>query len=315
MAVVSGQANNYLHLYDIFINFALANGWTMLRDSRALETGAGADPTYTAGEVYMKGTGTSGSDNIHIQMTTGKNVTLDSYSWNMTGATGYQNGLIWGDQPGVLLYNYPGLALWNQPIDYWIVANGRRLILVAKVSTVYVMIYLGFILPYATPNQYPYPLVIGGSHTSGIHRWSETGNAATIPVIPFNAGAYTVTWVRLPNGTWFQPAMDYYVGGGANYRVNGTWPYNATVDGYFGINNLSPTLSGEYTLQPIILCHSEGGGSTSNTNALGEFEGVYHVAGRNNAAENIITIGGQQYLVFQNVYRNGLSDYACLKLS
>jgi hypothetical protein len=44
-------------------------------------------------------------------------------------------------------------------------------------------------------------------------------------------------------------------------------------------------------------------------------EGVYHVSGFNNAAENLITGGGVDHLVVQNVYRTSVRDYWALRLS
>ena len=48
---------------------------------------------------------------------------------------------------------------------------------------------------------------------------------------------------------------------------------------------------------------------------LGVFEGVFHVTGFGNAAENILTIGGVDHLVVQNLFRTGFTDYWALRLA
>ena len=60
---------------------------------------------------------------------------------------------------------------------------------------------------------------------------------------------------------------------------------------------------GSYPLLPFILA------------GLGEMEGCYCVPGYANAVENIISVGGVDHLVVQDVFRTGYSDYWALKLA
>jgi hypothetical protein len=75
--------------------------------------------------------------------------------------------------------------LWDASIPYWFVVNGRRVVVVAKLNTQYEIAYLGFVDPYFTPDQWPYPLAIGGALAFGASipnwhdtawRWSNTSN-------------------------------------------------------------------------------------------------------------------------------------------
>ena len=52
-------------------------------------------------------------------------------------------------------------------------ANGRRIVMVAKTGTYYEMMHLGLFRLYATPGQYPYPLLVGGTYNSST-RWSNS---------------------------------------------------------------------------------------------------------------------------------------------
>ena len=46
-------------------------------------------------------------------------------------------------------------------MEYWFVANGRRLIGVVKISTVYTSFYIGKILPWGSTGDYPLPFLLG----------------------------------------------------------------------------------------------------------------------------------------------------------
>jgi hypothetical protein len=48
---------------------------------------------------------------------------------------------------------------------------------------------------------------------------------------------------------------------------------------------------------------------------LGELDGAYFIPGFGQAAENIVTISGQDYLVVQNIFRTTSDAYWALKLA
>ena len=60
---------------------------------------------------------------------------------------------------------------------------------------------------------------------------------------------------------------------------------------------------GSYPLLPFVLA------------GLGEMDGCFAVPGYANAAENIVTVGGVNHLVVQDVFRTGYSDYWALRLA
>lgn len=289
MAYQSGTATDYADLAQILKTFALANGWVSMRDT--LAAGAGSR------ELILKGTGLAGTDEIYVGLQLVANAVADAYGWNLQGMTGYSAGDPFENQPGGLsqsLYGTTALSLWNQPIDYWLAVNGRRILLACKVSTVYAAMYLGFLLPYGTPGQYPYPLYVGGSNVGpNPTRWSDTTanhahfcNATTAVI------GYTTSNAKLrsPSGTWL------------NLQASGHFPYHVANNA-----NILPTESGDYGLLPVIAFDA--------SNTYGELEGVFSVTGFGNGSENTITVGLQDYLVVGNVFRTSPGNYLAMRLA
>jgi hypothetical protein len=144
----------------------------------------------TTQELMLMGPGLAGVDEIFVGIRSDQKVASDTYNWHIQGATGYLPLDAWADQPNASPERH--MALWDQPLPYWFIANGRRILVAARVSTRVMLIHLGFILPYATPGQYPYPLLIVGSGSDA--RWSGvyTNFAPVIhsPGGEWNAGAH-----------------------------------------------------------------------------------------------------------------------------
>lgn len=312
MAMVSGTATDYLDLLDQVRSYITSSGflatqaWTVKRwQNSGSDSGA-------ENELILLGSGLSGGDEIYVGVSGYYSVGGDYYNWRLNAFTGFDAGRDFDSQLGAILSTYGGgpvVPMWNSSMTYWLVANGRRIILVTKVSGRYEAMYLGFILPYATPTQFPYPVLVGGSlavYTA--NRWSEDSNLHRHFVDPITGAltGYSPARLRKPDGTW---------GRIINYQDTNvplkTWPYNAAAS--YSPLRVATTLSGDYTLFPILIYEGATGGSTYNV--YGELDGCYWVTGWNNAAENVITISGDNYLVVQNVYRTGLSDYWALKLS
>lgn len=265
-------------------------------------------------ELILRGQGSGGLDNIYVGIKTYENVGADYYNWRLAGFTGFNDAFDFDNQPGITTGDLPRIHLWNDPIPYWMVANGRRFILVARISTVYSALYMGFLKPYASAGQYAYPLAVGGSSTaySG-ERWStESGDHSHFA----DPGGFSIDEGTLrvwgPGGGWVSIR---------NRQVDDTYFYLAdhSVWPYFGVNQLNPIfridkvrdgLDGTYPMLPLIV-HED----TPTVQILGELEGCFWCSGHGNAAEDIITDGGAvQHLVVQNVHRTGINDYWALRL-
>jgi hypothetical protein len=205
-------------------------------------------------------------------------------------------------QPGAIT-DYPaGMPLWNYAIPYWFFANGRRIIVVAKVGTSYETAYLGLMLPYATPQEHFYPMFVGGTQTaySGRNRdvqhdghraffnpwfYSDINSAAALIWTPS-------VWARVSNTS-------------GNYYCK-SFPYFMNDSRLFG-----QTLDGGYIVMPVQFYQPRL--EESGRHFFGALDGVYYVSGMNNAAENVITVAGEDYLVIQNCHRTAWNEHAAIR--
>lgn len=286
------HATDYADLLAKLVTFASANGWTVVEN--------------TSDKVVLQGVG-SGSDEIFVAIQKYGNVGTDSYGWRVNGYTGYQVGATFYDQSGAIQMNEVGgvgmtaMPGWNSTTPYWFIVSGRRIIVVTKVSTTYQACYLGFYLPFASPNQYPYPLTIGGSYigSSGQSepRWSGTGSQSSQFWTGLNLAGSSL-FVRMPGGGWYSPV---------NGTSTGMFPYNQA-----DVGRMRQGLDDEAILSPIELQQSTGSPATHNR--LGELDGVYHVSGFGVSAEDVVTIDANDYVIIPNVYRSGATDYVAFKL-
>ena len=262
-------------------------------------------------QLVLMGPGTTGADEIYVGIQTYHSVGGDYFNWRISGMTGFSSVAPFDSQPGnpKLLhgYAYPQILLWNTTIPYWLVANGRRFILVAKISTVYEAMYAGFLLPYATPNEVPYPLAVGGSFSSDA-RWSDTSQYRSSFI---NPGQYPL--LVYTGAAWERP---YQLAAEAILRYQDTvWPYSHTRYSYGGAvydqvwRKMSANLDGTVPVFPAIVNLSTGG-----NRLIGEFQGAMAVSGYGVSTEDTITIGGDTYRVFQQAFRTGTWNYWALKL-
>lgn len=294
------HATDYSDLLDKLITFAIANGWVQLEN--------------TSDKVVLKGTG-AGSDEIIVA------IQKYFFGWNLNGYTGYQSGLSFVNQPGAIPNpsnganpNHPSMPLWNSSIPYWFVVNGRRIIVVAKVSTTFQMAYLGWFLPYATPNQYPYPMFVGGS--CGGANGSYTGVATINHAFWRGASNGVVSGVGFaPGGTKIGQQNEYAPAANtSSNRFAGMFPY-ATSDGVFGSsgNNVQQILgliSGNRLLYPVSWAVDTTGGYKG---IIGDLDGLYFAAG-GGSPEDIVTVGSDNYLLVNNVFRLTADELVAVKL-
>lgn len=258
-------------MLEVVATFAAANGWTVLR----------FDDTLANHELILKAPGLSGEEEIFVGVRCYQNPAADYYNLTAAGFIGYVPDNSFETQPGVLL---SGVPAHNNRIDYWLTLNGQRLVLAMKVGTpVYESMYLGKMLPYARPSQYPYPLVVGGMLVGETAtRFSETTHASW-----FNGGRANMR-LRFNDGVWRSPAA---------------YPWNCGV--LTGATQVRDT--GEYYPSiPVVLSDAAG--------VLGELDGICQISGFNNAVENTTVIDGVDHVVIQDVWRTGFTNYLLMRL-
>lgn len=271
------------------LNITANNGdatYTEINELELRETAAGPNLALsgTIPELIVKGPGAAGTDQVFVGLQRYALSTSDWFNWRVRGFIGFVSENVYASQPGASPAR--GLPLWDQAIPYWFVANGRRFALVAKVSTVYESLHGGLALPYATPAQFPYPNMIGATlATDSSTRWSDT-----------SAGHSTYTYrpqslaLRNVVGSWISPDLHPTLPGAS-----------AT------LYNYRPAPGDSYPLLPIEL-------EDSGPNRYGYLDGVYFTPGFNAAVEDVVQVGGVDYLMLQNVFRNGVRDFWALRL-
>ena len=250
-------------------------GWTTLRydTASAIREWIAEAPGYTGPDGQVK---------AYVGMRAYHSVASDYYNLSVAAFTGYVSGNSFTTQPG---YAESGIPAHNNRIDYWMTVNNRRLAFALKVGTpVYESGYAGFFLPYATPRQYPYPMVCGGMLTGiAATRFSDTSH-----FMPYKGGSAGFL-TRFVDGTYKQ--LDVY-------------PWSNT---YLGTGTYGARPANTY--YPVVRAVSHG-----SANVYGELDGIAQITGYDNAVENTLTIDGKTYVVIQDVYRTGFDDYYAMTL-
>jgi len=232
-------------------------------------------------ELILKGVGLSGTEEIFVGIQAYHDVNADYYNLCVQTFTGYVASNTFDNQPGA---SGPiGVPAHNTSITYWLIANAQRIAIAMKVGTpVYETFYIGKFLPYDTPNQYPYPVVAMGMFNGrSAKRFSDTDY-----FMPYR-GDVQNSKLRKLDGTWITPSSSPWINPNIKDALRDT--------------------EGNYHILPVELC--------DNSNIFGYLDGIGYVSGFNNAVENIVDVNGKQYLVVQDVWRTGFSDYFAMELN
>lgn len=350
MAVETGTATDHVDLFNKLYTFLTSNAdlvtagqqWERVASvgqappfTASQGTSGAGDENDTAGAVMLKGPGLAGADEIFVSLRLYDNTSLNRQMLFMRG----HNGVIAGNssyQNHVNTGPRKAMPVWGQNMAYWFVASGRRFYGVVKLGTVYEVFYCGFYLPYSTPAGNPYPLMIGGTtdEDTGSVGQETTGDDHRAFVDPWERDPGSLTAITY-SGNWvnFRHDNDSGHSSGIDHCVH---PFQAAVfpRSLDGFNDLytppsrdwencrssylfsqAPLLGGGYLLTPLTLHASQyHDSSQADPGVLGVMDGVFHVAGNGNVAENLVQVGGVDHLVVQNVYRTHNAAYFAMAL-
>ena len=166
-------------------------------------------------------------------------------------------------------------------------------------------------MPYATPTQYPYPVLCGGCLPGATNtRYSD------ITYQNWFKGNTGRLLMRKIDGSWISPHVGEYYDHKV-YDPNGS-DIGSIKHQLRNISDSSLTADGWYGLLPLVLSFSGTGAvymSDVNADVFGELDGVYYVSGFNNAVENLIIHNGVTYYIIRDAWRTGFNDYLALRLS
>ena len=264
--------------------------------------------------LILRGQGLAGTDNIYIGYQNTEDLFSPYTNWRLNGFIGYSATDRFNDQPGGNTNDCFMLSN-DEPLEYWLTGNGRYIHLTQKILTDYIGCYMGLLLPYGQPSEYSYPLVILGG--SGEEDTSFTDNTSYNRM--FCDAGPSAGYVRTPGGTW-REIQNW----GTSTSVNTDnqeariWPYgppNGT--GQLLNTYISDAIDFTQLLTPTMVLGLEfqpKSGDNYEKAVYGEIQDVYHVSGSNNTPENPVTIGGDNFICFQNVFRTGFADFYAVRL-
>lgn len=314
MAWETGTATNYVDLVNKVRDFLTTNT-TLVSTGEHWEQVAGNTGVIQSDDIVtLRGKGLADTDNIYCYLKPIGDVTNDKYAVEFQAHGAFIQTDPQDSQPLSSSAQY--VLAWNDPIQYWIIANGRRWILITKVAGVFGSGYCGFFLPYSPPSEYPYPFYNAGSTSGEFLRYSTNDVKSHF----FASPGYQSAQVFRPDNKWGY--VSNFTENGSAGVVNEAWIYptrfkstqsthdsRASYSGDDITNNTQPCFDNTYLMRQLQIHISD-----SFTGMLGVLDGVFAVTGRTNSSENIISKGGVDYLVVQNIFRTDFKDYMAVRL-
>lgn len=319
MAWETGTATDHVDLLNKIRDFLTTNA-DLVAGGQNWDQELGPTGVLVHGDqITLRGPGLTGTDNIYCGLQTLEDPGADTYNLQFWGHAGFSATLAQRGQPLTSPDAY--VLLWNQPMTYWVVGNGRRWMIAVKVATVYSTAYCGLFLPYGTPSEYPFPMMVAGIALSN-QRWSSEDQRNRF----FASPGYNTFWTYYPDNIWrrirnYDNNSTYYDPEYGNDVDAGgyVFPTRAYDSGIFSspddddvTNTADKCFDGSYLMRDLTVMSSAAGGPYHAM--MGVIDGAYWVPGRENSSENIITKDGVDYLVVQNLFRNGFRDYMTLRL-
>jgi len=322
MAYEIGTATDYADLYDRFVSFLTTNS-DLVADGQEWEiawTGSGRMPAMPE-DVVLKGSGMAGSDEIFVGLRRIPLPASDRYAWELLGVVGLNPAANTYDEhtntsSGVTMH------FGDFAMPYWFIANGRRFIIIVRVSTTYQVGYGGFIMPYAPPNIWSYPLAVGGTAADSSLRWSDVTNAMMHFADPGTSAnlkifRYDNTWANVQNWSTSGRREEqnctvapWNPGSCPKFQLDENVSSSMSSYRKTFFQKIQTTFDGKYVLTPATICQR----SPANAQ-LGVLEGVYHVPGFNMSAETILEYDGIEYLCIPNINRLGNDFFAAYALN
>ncbi len=225
------------------------------------------------------------------------------WNWRLRNYTGFSAGADWANQPGTSDEFFT--AFWDNDMLYWISTNSRRYIVSAKVSTTYHSLYQGLILPFASPNEYPFPSVVIGEKDDN-EAWNSTASDFNGIFVPSTNGALRDTagiWRNLIDSTGVAN-VSIFPRGTSFASMGNVWDNH---------ENFGSGL--DHQLMPLLLATTASSGAPLDVEPFGVLDGANIVTGTNQSTETILSIGGTDWVVFQNIFRNTRDDFWAMEMA
>ena len=265
-------------------------------------------------EFSFQAPGSGANQEVYLNIRSVVDVSLEHYSLEIRLATGYGKALDFNGQPGSSASVF--LNLDKTAMTYWFYANDRRAIIVAKqTSGAYMSAYMGLMLPFALPAEYPKALYLAASYPN-IDTHDNNPSALNTRnrsiADPGQGTAYMLprsvsTWVSVENHTTGTTDVKFTSTPDAM-----TWPHRSlaarSTDAdwaweWSGLERMRPNLNGEMPIFPVHVF------DTVNREFGGVLEGVFSIPGSDKSAELALSIGAQNFRCFPGGSRTSNHDY------
>lgn len=302
-------------------------------------------------EIILQGPGNAGADEIFIGFMEVRDIIAGAFNWHLAGFTGFGSLLLFEDQPG-FSYAEPDevssfVAMSNASLECWFHVTPRTLKGVIRIGTTYTNFVLGFLNPYATPTEYPYPLYIGGSTGRVNQLFNETGVAQSglcDPMVDTRSGgnANAGAGLRVLSGIWDGVANWTFSGSRTRIDFRNMYPCGSTTGGVsfqpledrflpntaennwdnliartgvpgVPVANLFPTPDSGGDQTQLVPCYVWERAPTFAI--FGELEDVFwgSTSGNNIVSEDRVVIGGEFYRAFQQGNRTDAFAFVFLR--
>lgn len=303
MAYTTGSATDYHDLLAKLKDYLDAQGWTInLYQAAGSMTGKA--------KLYVTGPGSEGGQQPNVSIDTEARTSDNSYGWRVCAHTTYNADAPFGSQQSNSPIHY--FNLHQNALDYFFYVSDRRFIVIAKIGVVYLSMYAGFFLPYALPEEYPFPYYVGATARE-LRPYSYANAACRSFCDPGQGSAsymrrVSLDWGTLNNDYWADNAFDNEAG----YYGPVTWPYRNPT-GYLPDNDddfakglfktMRPLKNGKMPIWQVQIVDSQA------RSFVGLLEGVFATGGFNRIAEQIVSYDSRDFKLFINVYRTRPKDF------
>jgi len=297
--------------YRLHITEIPSTVWLYMGAMRLLRSD-GVDAAFS--QTIWQAPGNDGDSEILVGVHAFERQDADYYNWELAAFDAYLATSLWREQAGHHSKLY--MPLWDDTIPYWFAADGRRAIVVAKLNTQYEVGYLGLLDPFFSPEQWPYPIALGGSMAFGptppaweSTNWRWSNNTINHRAFTHSDPGSTIN----DDAEWHQMRARNWDGGWLGFasRSNDgtpyfpdhgvTWPYCC------GLTLLDPNIDESYTLWPVML-------NTAVPNTIGQLSGVACVSGQGLTAETMVRVGAIDWMALHDIFRTDRDDFLAIAL-
>lgn len=281
---IKNTATNGNNLLDKLKANLVANNWELL-----------VDRVQTTRELYFRNTNSLviiGMKVVTDNLTYFNLILNTILTFNSANSFYNQTGTISTSSTSQTAFPVMGLSLVI-PMTYHAFINDNRLILVANISSIYNMCYIGKFDAVINPAQYQNPVFVGGHLNEKSYLISNVSDNNTVFMLNSSGSNNKI---RLQDDSFSNVYTLEFSGRNCFYPMfSGLQSSGVSDSSYYKTNEIERLL---------IFGVNE---------PLGYIDGVYRVFGSNFSALSTFNIDGEDYILFPNIFRQSDETYYAIK--